>query len=586
MASFDSTAIPAYPSDMAQPKVVLLWSSLSTNSRQAGAQKKIHDLLVHKKIRFELLDGSQEDNKDHRNQFFDLSKLRGKYPQIFIVQNNYQKIDFIGMDDDIQEIIDVEQFDTLFANTFKYGAPRKADHVAPRQNRGGGQGGGQGQQQQVFDPNQYNKPMPQQPQPNQYNPQQNQYNNQNQYNQKPLPNKRLPSKPLPQKALPQKPPPNNNQFGGYQPPVQNQYGAAAAPPQQQQYQPQQQQYQPPPQQQQQQQQQQTYGMWFMDCVYRIDCCAAFGDSVVSFFMKYNEPSRRRVEVKNEMIEMIQSRVNSVKRKEQQNQNWMVFVFGSESWNIRSIYSDIDIGIQLPFRSKREEKRMFLKQLMCAISKEEVKALQCVSLIHAQYPIIRIRSADKMQFDVSIADEYCIQNKKIINELFDEFERIHVPVRPLVVFVKYWAKQRGILNAFGRYLNSFGYTILTLNYLQFVINNGLLQQGQSYRDYLCYLIYGLFFFYSKCFDVTKHSIQIMRNVCGYQDYVFYDKMNTDSLLQIIDPANGRNNIARKVGYVEYRRIHEEFCRSYQLCNAFSRDHVLKSSLFEQLTQFFK
>eukprot|EP01083_Nonionella_stella_P275205 934604_1 len=119
MASFDPEAIPSFPSDMQEPKVVLLWSSLSTNHTQAGAQKRMHDLLIHKDIRFELLDGSQDSQNQNRNNFFNISKLRGKYPQLFIVSNNNSQLNFIGMDDDIQELVDIEQFDSTFLQCMK-----------------------------------------------------------------------------------------------------------------------------------------------------------------------------------------------------------------------------------------------------------------------------------------------------------------------------------------------------------------------------------------------------------------------------------------------------------------------------------
>ena len=83
------------------PKVVLLWSSLSSNAHQQAAQTKMNNLFVTKKIRFEALDGSQAENKDNRNKFFNISNKRGKYPQIFIYKKD-DDITFIGMDEEIQ----------------------------------------------------------------------------------------------------------------------------------------------------------------------------------------------------------------------------------------------------------------------------------------------------------------------------------------------------------------------------------------------------------------------------------------------------------------------------------------------------
>ena len=86
---------------VACPKVVLLWSSLSSNAHQQSAQKKMNDLFIISKIRFEALDGSQPENKDNRNKFFNISNVRGKYPQIFIYTKD-DDIKYIGMDEEIQ----------------------------------------------------------------------------------------------------------------------------------------------------------------------------------------------------------------------------------------------------------------------------------------------------------------------------------------------------------------------------------------------------------------------------------------------------------------------------------------------------
>ena len=116
--SDNSDTIKAYPSDMQYPKVVLLWSSITTSPKQSLNQKRMHDLLLLKKIRFELCDGSQDENRKYRNQFWAISKERGKYPQIFVIENE-NNAKFIGDADTIQEHIDYGEFDDLFAGTFK-----------------------------------------------------------------------------------------------------------------------------------------------------------------------------------------------------------------------------------------------------------------------------------------------------------------------------------------------------------------------------------------------------------------------------------------------------------------------------------
>merc|ERR1719415_226238 len=60
------------------------------------------------KIRQEQLDGAQAENKELRNKLFDCSKVRGKYPQIFI-KNEKGELQYIGMDDEFDYLCDAEK---------------------------------------------------------------------------------------------------------------------------------------------------------------------------------------------------------------------------------------------------------------------------------------------------------------------------------------------------------------------------------------------------------------------------------------------------------------------------------------------
>ena len=51
-------------------------------------------------LRLEQLDGAQPENKELRNKLFNVSNVRGKYPQVFI-QNEKGELEYVGMDDDI-----------------------------------------------------------------------------------------------------------------------------------------------------------------------------------------------------------------------------------------------------------------------------------------------------------------------------------------------------------------------------------------------------------------------------------------------------------------------------------------------------
>merc|ERR1719414_1291932 len=64
-------------------------------------------MMVALKFRLEQLDGAQAENKDLRNKLFNCSNVRGKYPQVFIVDGD-DKLKYVGNDEDIQYLADSE----------------------------------------------------------------------------------------------------------------------------------------------------------------------------------------------------------------------------------------------------------------------------------------------------------------------------------------------------------------------------------------------------------------------------------------------------------------------------------------------
>lgn len=59
-------------------------------------QRRVRDLLNAKNIDFEELDGADQNFLEERNALFALSKQRGKYPQVFIVDEDGKKT-FVGL---------------------------------------------------------------------------------------------------------------------------------------------------------------------------------------------------------------------------------------------------------------------------------------------------------------------------------------------------------------------------------------------------------------------------------------------------------------------------------------------------------
>lgn len=88
--------------------ILILCSLTSMDMVTNNAQKRVQDLMLGKKLKFEIIDGSDSNNKLKRDELFNISKLnpRAKYPQVFIVNGDIYN--FIGSYDEIESLVDCE----------------------------------------------------------------------------------------------------------------------------------------------------------------------------------------------------------------------------------------------------------------------------------------------------------------------------------------------------------------------------------------------------------------------------------------------------------------------------------------------
>jgi outer membrane translocation and assembly module TamA len=84
-------------------RVLILYSSLSSDSTQVMNQRRLDDLIKSYKYDYIRIDGASAENKDLRSKLFDVSQHRGKYPQCFVqTGENYQ---FIGLWDQVSSFM-------------------------------------------------------------------------------------------------------------------------------------------------------------------------------------------------------------------------------------------------------------------------------------------------------------------------------------------------------------------------------------------------------------------------------------------------------------------------------------------------
>ncbi|KNC46603.1 uncharacterized protein AMSG_03040 [Thecamonas trahens ATCC 50062] len=96
---------------MATKQAVLLISSYGGNLAQEKNTKKVVDWCEIKKVKVEMVDGADADNRDLRNTLWGISGSRG-YPQMFIKTGDDYA--FVGDYDGLEGLIETETWDAAF----------------------------------------------------------------------------------------------------------------------------------------------------------------------------------------------------------------------------------------------------------------------------------------------------------------------------------------------------------------------------------------------------------------------------------------------------------------------------------------
>uniref|UniRef100_A0A7S2YFX2 Saccharopine dehydrogenase NADP binding domain-containing protein n=1 Tax=Entomoneis paludosa TaxID=265537 RepID=A0A7S2YFX2_9STRA len=85
--SVSPQTVSPQPEVLSDPRMLVLVSNQSLNREAVANQQKAFTILDQHSVPREVVDGSDPENKDYRNELFALSGLRGEYPQFFLVKN-------------------------------------------------------------------------------------------------------------------------------------------------------------------------------------------------------------------------------------------------------------------------------------------------------------------------------------------------------------------------------------------------------------------------------------------------------------------------------------------------------------------
>lgn len=75
--------------------VLVLYSSIASDQVVMIGQRRLETILISYRFDFRQIDGSDPENWELRDALFEISKQRGKYPQIFIKSDDHYE--FVGL---------------------------------------------------------------------------------------------------------------------------------------------------------------------------------------------------------------------------------------------------------------------------------------------------------------------------------------------------------------------------------------------------------------------------------------------------------------------------------------------------------
>lgn len=145
------------------------------------------------------------------------------------------------------------------------------------------------------------------------------------------------------------------------------------------------------------------------------------------------------------------------------------VFGSMAMKIASGSSDVDLALtDLPPQCRPADVLIGFHDRLCETMLGQGRAkvsYEMELILRARVPILKLWDAHSgTECDISVLSAG-MQGNFSKSRLIRVFNAIDPRLAPLLRFVKLWAKQHGLGDAKNGTLNSFGWTLLVVNFLQ-------------------------------------------------------------------------------------------------------------------------
>jgi len=251
------------------------------------------------------------------------------------------------------------------------------------------------------------------------------------------------------------------------------------------------------------------------------------------------------------------------------------LYGSSACGLASSGSDIDLGIQFHANSNEpRDQNYILRSLMRMIRNHECTSavgtyrlrIQPILGKSVKVPILKITDPTYgINADVSIW-----RGQGVVSDLITKFCSCDKRVRPFLIAVKYWSKVRKMNDASQQKINSFGYVLLALKFLQLleILPVDIRQTNPKSWHTLCRasigeLLSGFFEFYG-LFPFDSHQVTLLRKGIELKKPSIFDVRPDQTVMLIQDPIETRNNVARNVRQRTLKQIQNEFKRAHDFC----------------------
>ncbi|CAO3613552.1 unnamed protein product [Mucor hiemalis] len=285
------------------------------------------------------------------------------------------------------------------------------------------------------------------------------------------------------------------------------------------------------------------------------------------------PNKESHDRRVEFVKLMERLMN----KEWPDNDIRAHVFGSSVNDLGTSSSDVDLCITTPWNGLRN-----VKVLAKLFRKSGMQHVVCVP--RAKVPIVRLFDPElQLSCDINVNNTLALQNTKMIKT----YVALDYRVRPLIMIVKHWTKERALNDAAnGGTLSSYTWTCMIINFLQQrqppilpvlhkIDNEGkdeayfyddvekLRNFGSENKESLGGLLFAFFRRFALEFDYDDQVVSVRQGRYLMKSEKGWDTGRNKMSLCVEEPFNVSRNLGNSADVASVRGLRCEFQRFLEL-----------------------